>query len=314
MISSKEADGDLPPAIDKDQVRRLLAHLDQPCPLCNGTIGETGREHLEALLAKISVSSHTSNYLKEIKAPLEMYMEQAQQFPTRLAAIRQREMDIDARKKKTTTRLQQIASALANFESESGKLDVAKTENERSSVIGLYNAAQQAIGSAQTTISTCNERLAAIEKDLSTALQKMSEHEDIRKQLAAIDMMDGQFVKIKRRIMDEMKAEIERIPWEIFDAMIWKRNTFGSIEISDDYDIAVLNTDGIEMTGSLSATEQMALAYAFTLAIHRASGKNCPLVIDSPLGRVSDTNRENMATALQKVSKEKQIIMLFTPD
>ena len=314
MISSKEADGDLPPAIDKDQVRRLLAHLDQPCPLCNGTIGETGREHLEALLAKISVSSHTSNYLKEIKAPLEMYMEQAQQFPTRLAAIRQREMDIDARKKKTTTRLQQIAGALANFESESGKLDVAKTENERSSVIGLYNAAQQAIGSAQTTISTCNERLAAIEKDLSTALQKMSEHEDIRKQLAAIDMMHGQFVKIKRRIMDEMKAEIERITWEIFDAMIWKRNTFGSIEISDDYDIAVLNTDGIEMTGSLSATEQMALAYAFTLAIHRASGKNCPLVIDSPLGRVSDTNRENMAMALQKVSKEKQIIMLFTPD
>ena len=68
------------------------------------------------------------------------------------------------------------------------------------------------------------------------------------------------------------------------------------------------------MTGSLSATEQMALAYAFTLAIHKASGKNCPLVIDSPLGRVSDTNRENMAAALKDVSKTKQIIMLFTPD
>ena len=68
------------------------------------------------------------------------------------------------------------------------------------------------------------------------------------------------------------------------------------------------------MTGSLSATEQMALAYAFTLAIHRASGKNCPLVIDSPLGRVSDDNRENMARALQEISQDKQIIMLFTPD
>lgn len=68
------------------------------------------------------------------------------------------------------------------------------------------------------------------------------------------------------------------------------------------------------MTGSLSATEQMALAYAFTLAIHKASGKNCPLVIDSPLGRVSDDNREKMAAALKEVSKNKQIIMLFTPD
>ncbi len=68
------------------------------------------------------------------------------------------------------------------------------------------------------------------------------------------------------------------------------------------------------MTGSLSATEQMALAYAFTLAIHEASGKNCPIVIDSPLGRVSDDNRENMAQSLLDISKEKQIIMLFTPD
>lgn len=111
-----------------------------------------------------------------------------------------------------------------------------------------------------------------------------------------------------------MKNEIQSITWKYFDEMIWKKNTFGSISISDVYDIAVYNKDHIEMTGSLSATEQMALAYAFTLAIHGASGKNCPLVIDSPLGRVSDENRENMAKALKEVSKEKQIIMLFTPD
>lgn len=68
------------------------------------------------------------------------------------------------------------------------------------------------------------------------------------------------------------------------------------------------------MTGSLSATEQMALAYAFTLSIHKASGQNCPLVIDSPLGRVSDENRSKMAQVLLDISKNKQIIMLFTPD
>lgn len=114
--------------------------------------------------------------------------------------------------------------------------------------------------------------------------------------------------------MHEMKKEIEKTTWDIFDAMIWKTQTFSKIEIDDSYNIAVYNTDGIEMTGSLSATEQMALAYAFTLAIHNTSGKNCPLVIDSPLGRVSDDNRENMAKALQEISNDKQIIMLFTPD
>lgn len=142
----------------------------------------------------------------------------------------------------------------------------------------------------------------------------MSEHDDIRKQITVIDMLHTNFKRIKNSIMEEMKNEIETITWNFFDSMIWKRNTFGSISISEQYDIAVYNKDHTEMTGSLSATEQMALAYAFTLAIHKASGKNCPLVIDSPLGRVSDDNRENMARALRDVSRNKQIIMLFTPD
>ena len=223
-------------------------------------------------------------------------------------------MDIEARKKAAVDRLHQITSSLSNFESESGQLNVAKTEVERTSIIQRINTANQAIGAANTTIAGCNERLAEIEAAINRALQTMSEHEDIRKQLEVIDMLHGQFRKIKTQIMDEMKAEIEKTTWEIFDSMIWKKQTFGRIQIDDSYDIAVFNTDGIEMTGSLSATEQMALAYAFTLAIHRASGKNCPLVIDSPLGRVSDDNRENMARALLKISQDKQIIMLFTPD
>ena len=102
--------------------------------------------------------------------------------------------------------------------------------------------------------------------------------------------------------------------WYYFDSMIWKEQTFGKITIDDKYKINVYDKQGQKMTGSLSATEQMALAYAFTLAIHEASGINCPLIIDSPLGRVSDDNRKKMAQALLDVSKNKQIIMLFTPD
>jgi len=314
LIKKKEADGDLPPAIDKDQVRRLLEHLDEPCPLCNSPLNESCRLHLETLLQKISVSSNTSNYLKEIKGPLEAYIEQVYLFKEKLDELRQIEMDIAARKTAVVGRLQEITSALSNFENESDQINVAKIEEKRASIINQINAANQTIGAAKVTISTCKEHLSEIEADLTVALQKMSEHDDIRKQLTVIDKLHTNFKSIKISIMEEMKREIETTTWKFFDSMIWKRNTFGSIFISEEYDIAVYNKDHVEMTGSLSATEQMALAYAFTLAIHKASGKNCPLVIDSPLGRVSDENRENMARALLDVSRNKQIIMLFTPD
>ena len=119
---------------------------------------------------------------------------------------------------------------------------------------------------------------------------------------------------VKKNLMDEIKIEIEKNTWESFKNMIWKKETFYSLEINDEYQMTVKNYNLNDMTGSLSATESMALAYSFTLAIHKTSGRNCPLVVDSPLGRVSDENRVNMAKELLKISKDKQIIMLFTPD
>lgn len=314
IIAQKEADGDLPPAIDKDQVKTLLSHLDEPCPLCHGKIGETGRQHLEDLLAKISVSSKTSNYLKEAKGPLESYLEQAQKYKTVRDQLNQEEIDINARKDKITKRLAEINSTLSNYESGDGSLDVAATENRRTEVNLRIETVSKAIGASESTILVCDEEISKIEKELSDAAKKIKEHADIKEEIGVLSEIQKQFSTIKEHIMGAMRREIERITWDIFDAMIWKSNTFGSIAISDNYDVAVYNKQGNEMTGSLSATEQMALAYAFTLAIHKASGKNCPLVIDSPLGRVSDENRENMAKALGEISKEKQIIMLFTPD
>lgn len=319
IIHQKEKDGDLPPAIDKAQVQRLLAHLDEPCPLCNGVIGESGRQHLLALMDSIAVSSHTSNYLKEIKAPLESYAELALGYPKKRDEFTQKDMDISARKKKAEERLKEIASLLAHFESETqdgkkGAFDVANAENNRSLYIQKVNEANQRIGAAYANIESCKDRLTQIDREIELAMKKMQEHAEIQRQLIAIKSVWERFSKISTEIVDEMKLQIEKTTWQIFDAMIWKQQTFGGVKISDSYEVTVLNKDGLPMTGSLGATELMALAYAFTLAIHKASGKNCPLVIDSPLGRVSDENRENMAAALREVSKEKQIIMLFTPD
>ena len=266
------------------------------------------------MLTQFSVSSRTSNYLKEIKGTLEAAMEDVTKFKLNLDEINQIEMDIASRKQEVEKRLSEIASSLSGFENISGQVNVSEIEAKRSDVIYRINTANQAIGAAKETIKNCDAELASIEEKRNVALKKMDEHEDLRNQVSVIDMLYNSFKAIKSSIMNDMKKEIENITWSYFDRMIWKEKTFGRLEISDSYDIAVYNKDGTEMTGSLSATEQMALAYAFTLAIHEASGKNCPLVIDSPLGRVSDKNRENMAEALKEVSRTKQIIMLFTPD
>ena len=47
--------------------------------------------------------------------------------------------------------------------------------------------------------------------------------------------------------------------------------------------------------------------------MHRISGFNSPILIDTPVARVSDEHRENFAKIFLEVSKYKQIILLLTP-
>ena len=49
------------------------------------------------------------------------------------------------------------------------------------------------------------------------------------------------------------------------------------------------------------------------MGVHSVSGFDSPLLIDTPLARVSDNNRVNFADTLLKISESKQIILLLTP-
>lgn len=189
IIHHKELAGDMPPAIDKDQVRRLLDNLDQPCPICNNTIGETGRKHLEELLEKISLSSHTSNYLSVIKGPLENYVEQAKLFKRNLDELRQREIDIEANKNKITKRLQEINSSLSTFASEDDHLNVVAKENERTRIIEQINLANQSIGNARANSANFNKELTEIKKEIHNATQSMSKDDILKNQLKVIHFL-----------------------------------------------------------------------------------------------------------------------------
>ena len=222
IITEKESAGDLPPAIDKDLIKKLLAHPDQHCPICDSSINETAIEHIQKLLAQFSVSSQTSNYLKEIKGTLESAIDDVSKFKIRLDELNQISEDITSRKENAEKRLSEISSALSNFENINEQMNVSEMESKRSEIISKINTANQAIGAAKATMQSCDAEIKSIEEKRSAALKKMVEHEDIRKQLEVVEMLFKNFRRIKDSIISDMKREIEDTTWSYFDRMIWK--------------------------------------------------------------------------------------------
>lgn len=315
MIKYKEEHGELPPRIDKKQIEELINNHDVNCPMCDGEINDHAIRHMQELLEELEVSSQASNYLSSIKGGLENAITKCKKYSKERQSIIENEKYYANELSKTEAELNTISKYLSTYIDEgNGLFDVPKLEKARSDAKNELTTKQRRLWDNENLIKMNNDKLEEMRKEVKEMEKNASEKRILQKQVSIYRQLSSAFKDVKKSLMDEIKIEIEKNTWESFKNMIWKKNTFFKLEIDDTYQMAIFDYHMNEMIGSISETEKMALAYAFTLAVHETSGRNCPLVVDSPLGRVSDDNRTKMTTVLKKISKDKQIIMLFTPD
>lgn len=314
LIELKREEGALPPSIDKEKLQDMLNNNVERCPMCNSPVTDSVLKYIHEILQRLDYSQETGNTLNQLYVALETMMFKIERYEEEKAKIIAIEKNIRDEEQNIEDALNQIRKFMLSY-------DVDIDDINPSEIEALLSKAKKGRDWVVGRISSNKVRIEQLIKDKEDLEKQIKEEEDskvlkgklVRKSEIYKNIGDS-FAFVRDEIMKRVKHEIEMSTWETFNAMAWKTNTFSGIVINDNYEVSVLNKNGKEMTGSLSGAESMALAYAFTLAIHKASGRNCPLVVDSPLGRVSDENRINMANELLKVSKDKQIIMLFTPD
>ena len=119
-------------------------------------------------------------------------------------------------------------------------------------------------------------------------------------------------IRVKKRLIDDIRKTIEQKTQDYFISLIWKKGEFSKIGIDEGYNVSVINRFGDECLGSLSAGERQVLALSFLAALREVSGFDAPIIIDTPLGRISDKPRENIAELLPKFLKGSQVTMLTT--
>jgi len=70
----------------------------------------------------------------------------------------------------------------------------------------------------------------------------------------------------------------------------------------------------MEGIGTLSAGERQVLALSFMAALNSVSGFDVPIIIDTPLGRISKEPKKSIARNLPKYLKGEQVTLLVTEE
>lgn len=300
-IEEKRKNKEIPPTIDKDLIKHILEE-DKRC-ICGKTVDDEAEKNLKHLLSKITLSSEIATELSTMSSPLIEAKEKVKDFKRTLKSIQEDVQQYEDRLKELTEQISKIGRQIEGYDDEmiTGWYSELKKYEE------IYDANQQNLGVFKEEKKE-RERGVEIEREgYDKELQRESRFEKLRKRISFTQQALHVLEQSRKYVMDEIKQEIEAETRSLFLELIWKKETFKSVNIDDGYNLHLIHSMGYDSLGIVSSGERELLALSFTIALHKISGFDFSILIDTPTPKLSSEHKEKFAEIFSKLSKDKQI-------
>ncbi len=308
IIDEKTRQGEIPPNIDPSLLKGILG--EKMCTICGNKLDARAEQQVNDLLQEIKVSSVIAKHLTNMQAPLRVAEHKMKEFVTRSETL-SREIDsYEKELEKIEKRMNDIEKELSGYNEKNVKNWVEQQQQFQK----VLETKQQHLGVLKEREKRLKPEIDELEKNFDKEIEKEEKAKEIKRQNDFCKKSLDIVRKTKELIMKRTREKIQMKTNDLFFDLIWKKETFKNVSITEDYEINLIHSMGYNCLGSISAAERELLALSFTLALHTVSGFDSPILIDTPVARVSDQHRENFAKSFSQVSMGKQIILLFTPD
>lgn len=307
-IKEKKEKGAIPPKYRKEFIEDLLDSKDCIC----GRGLEKGSDHREDVkeyLEKASdlndleeqlIEGHATlkNKLSEV---LRSFEEDQNQYNTHIE-------DWKDQLKKTNEEIEDIESQLRNAD----KDEIKRMQRELDQVESELNNVNEEVAEKKIQKEKLEGDLKDEEIELDEELNKEDKYADINNINEFCKEAESVGKEIKEEIMSKVREDIEEKTEKWFFELLWKNETYQSVDIDEDYNISVEDQGGWSALGTLSKGETQSLALSFMTSVNNVSGFNAPLVIDTPLGRIDPSIKRSISAKIPEMMKDRQLTLLVT--
>jgi len=309
LIGQSEAAGRIPPEYEPGFVKKLLKN--ETC-ICGREITKNSPEYdkVRGLLTRASPIGGLTKRLVGNAGSLEVSLQKARDLTESVTKQNGRIQNLEKRIESMEKRKGTIDALISGCDSEMIKQYEAEAQEYHQKKMQL----SEEVGKLKLMVKSTESRITEMEKERNKELRNQTKYQEL---VSLLDFcQDALTVAIaaKAKVMEDVRREIEEQTREHFLNMIWKEKTYTNVEIGEDYNVSVKHVSGCESIGTLSAGERQVLALSFVAALNNVSGFDAPLIIDTPLGRISSEPRTKIAKALPSCFSERQVILLMTDE
>jgi len=312
MIDGRREAGLIPPLYQAIFIKNLLKK--GKC-LCGSDITEkdeystSRRKKVEAYLEESELSD-MSNELIESNIRIQEMIESVVSFPEEVVSIGKKLKKFQEVKTEKNQALGKISQEIKQSNVE----NIKHWEEQKQKYAQEKDQLKVQIALKQNQIERRQNMIRAYNSELKQELKKEAKHNSLLKLLAFCDEGVKCADEVKETIMKKTKEDVEKRACEQFLALIWKKETYKGLVIDDDYNISVPHISGREGLGTLSAGERQVCALSFMAALNSVSGFEVPIIIDTPLARISSEPRRNIAKNLPNYLEGTQVALLVTEE
>ena len=307
-IAYKKKNNELPKPIDEEVIRESLEkHV---CKVCGQHLeGETWDE-LNQTLTTYKMSTEQSKQLLNLESSLKVNKTIVNNYSTRFNNLKENYKKANEDYTEKVEAFKEIDKKYAQYDDD----QIRKDHKERVKLENKVEEYESDLIDHKANQKSLEREIEKLNKDYDAALEKDKKRKIYKKKKDFLDEAISLIQFTKEEIIEYTKDIIEKFTKDTFFDLIWKKDTYSDVKINDNYQVELIhNVTNSDSLGSASAAERELLVLAFTLGVHSISQFDSPLLIDTPLARVSDEHRVNFAKTFIEISKIKQITLLLTP-
>lgn len=291
-----------------DAIRKSLDN--HCCELCHTEITNEIEMYFQSILNQYQKPNIGYEKIRRLKDPIEEVCQEASQYAKKYKSFYEKDESLQEEindLNKQITEVEKILSKVASVE------DVKNWVDEKQKFEKQLEKNQQKKGMYTERQNNIKTEIENFQKELDKAIDNSKIEASLKEKLCAVTDAKQIIISVQKDIVQDTRETVEKETKKYFFQMDYKKNTFNDIKVNDDYRISIFNQYSQPMLNSLSAGEQKLLALSFTLALIKASGYGSMLFIDTPVSNIDEENRRLVAKGLREVSKDKQIVLFFTP-
>ena len=297
----------IPPDIKEPFLRGLLSR--HKC-ICGTELieGSKEREAIEKLMKDVEFSSRISDDVNEGYYKIDNIIKKCKSYKTDRYKLEKDHRELCEERERKDQRLKEISEKLKGIPIE----EIQNLENLRNTFEDEIRKCIAERSQKELQLQGVEERLKLKIKELQKEIRKDERQKKLRLKLELCDKSIEILKEIKENVATEIRTKVEQKTKEYFFNLHWKGEEFGDVKINENYEIELVGQYGAPKLGTLSAGERQILALSFMAALSGVSGFDAPVIIDTPLGRISGEPKEKISMSLPRYLKDSQLTLLIT--